>query len=287
MRDRLKVLSLGAGVQSTTVLLMSCRGVLPRLDAAVFADTQWEPNEVYEHLDWLTDVAATAGIPVYRVTNGDLRRHTLEGFVRGSSAKGQRYASLPLFVRNPDGSQGMVRRQCTREYKILPIERFIRRELLGLKPGERAPADAVDQWFGISSDEMRRVRMSPDRWKRNVYPLVGLPLDMLDRPYTRLMCQDWLLEHYPNRHVPRSACIGCPYHTNDEWRRIRADAAQWADAVEVDRAIRHADGMNGEVFLHRACVPLEDVDLRTDEDKGQMTLGFRGFGAECLGYCGN
>lgn len=284
MTQPLKVLSLGAGVQSTTVLLMSCRGVLPKLDAAVFADTQWEPDEVYEHLEWLTDQAAKAGIPVHRVSNGNLRQHTLEGFVRGSRAEGERYASLPLYVLNPNGSHGMIRRQCTREYKIVPIERFIRRELLGLKPGERAPVDAVDQWFGISADELRRVRISRDHWKRHVYPLVGLPDAMLDRPFTRLMCHDWLRVHYPNREVPRSACIGCPYHTNDEWRRIKANHRQWADAVEVDRAIRHADGMDGEVFLHRDCVPLEEVDLRTDEDKGQMTFGFR---AECLGYCGN
>ena len=57
-------------------------------------------------------------------------------------------------------------------------------------------------------------------------------------------------------------------------RGIKANRLQWADAVEVDRAIRHADGMDGEVFLHRNCVPLEDVDLRTDEDKRQMTLAF-------------
>jgi hypothetical protein len=282
--DCLKVLSLGAGVQSTTVLLMSCNGVLPKLDAAVFADTQWEPAEVYEHLDWLTDEAAKAGIPVHRVTNGDLRAHTMEGFVRGSRADEQRYASLPLYVLNEDGSKGMIRRQCTREYKIAPIERFVRRELLGLKPHARAPVDAVDQWFGISADELRRVRISRDHWKRHVYPLVGLPEDLLDRPFTRRMCLDWLEHHYPDHPVPRSACIGCPYHTNAEWRRIRADPEQWWDAVQVDRAIRNADGMNGEVYLHRDCVPLEAVDLRTDEDKGQMTFGFR---AECLGYCGN
>ena len=38
-RPVLNVLSLGAGVQSSTLLLMSCRGVLPKLDAAIFADT--------------------------------------------------------------------------------------------------------------------------------------------------------------------------------------------------------------------------------------------------------
>lgn len=281
---RLTVLSLGAGVQSSTVLLMSCRGLLPQLDAAIFADTQWEPREVYEHLDWLEAQAHEAGIPVFRVTGGDLRQHTLEGFVRGSKKDGQRYATLPLHVLQPNGSHGMIRRQCTREYKIQPIERFIRRELLGLKKGERAPADAVDQWFGISADEMTRVRMSSDIWKRNIYPLIGIPDDMLDRPYTRLMCRAWLRENYPDREIPRSACIGCPFHTNDEWRRIKPDPDEWADAVEVDRAIRHADGMRGEVFLHQSCRPLEDVDLRTDREMGQGTFSFMD---ECLGYCGN
>lgn len=32
------ILSLGAGVQSTTVLLMSCLGELPPLDCAIFND---------------------------------------------------------------------------------------------------------------------------------------------------------------------------------------------------------------------------------------------------------
>src|SRR5689334_17122967 len=130
--NKLKVLSLGAGVQSTTLLLMSCQGILPRLDAAIFADTQWEPPAVYEHLSWLEEQAAAAGIPVHRVTAGNLRQHTLEGFVRGSAKDGERYATMPLHVISPAGTTGMIRRQCTREYKIVPIERFIRRELLGL-----------------------------------------------------------------------------------------------------------------------------------------------------------
>ncbi len=61
------VLSLGAGVQSTCVLLMSCRGVLPKLDCAVFADTGWEPKAVYDHLEWLKGEAERAGIPVHVV----------------------------------------------------------------------------------------------------------------------------------------------------------------------------------------------------------------------------
>lgn len=59
-----RVLSLGAGVQSTTLFLMSLRGELPPLDAAIFADTQWEPKAVYKHLNWLVQLAEEAGVPL-------------------------------------------------------------------------------------------------------------------------------------------------------------------------------------------------------------------------------
>jgi len=50
---KLRVLSLGAGVQSTTIALMAARGEIPAPDCAIFADTGDEPRAVYEHLAWL------------------------------------------------------------------------------------------------------------------------------------------------------------------------------------------------------------------------------------------
>ena len=63
-RPALRCLSLGAGIQSSTVLLLACEGVIPRFDVALFADTGWEPKAVYEHLDWLEDKATQGGIPI-------------------------------------------------------------------------------------------------------------------------------------------------------------------------------------------------------------------------------
>ncbi len=55
---RLRVLSLGAGVQSTTLALMAAHGVVgPMPDCAIFADTGWEPKAVYDHLAWLRSPA--------------------------------------------------------------------------------------------------------------------------------------------------------------------------------------------------------------------------------------
>lgn len=69
----LTLISLGAGVQSTVMLLLAASGELPRVDGAIFADTGSEPAAVYAHLDRLEkEIAAPAGIPIYRVSYGNL-----------------------------------------------------------------------------------------------------------------------------------------------------------------------------------------------------------------------
>jgi hypothetical protein len=274
-RPPFNVLNLGAGVQSTTVLLMSLRGELPKLDAAIFADTQWEPEAVYRHLEWLR--AECAGrIPIYTVTAGSLRKHAAEGIVRGHKGTA-RYVSLPLFVVTPDGQRGMIRRQCTKEYKITPVMRFIRETICGLSKGRSPKRGTVAQWFGISADEMGRMRDSRVQWSTHVYPLCGYPSPLLSRRYSRSDCLRWLHQHYPTVAVPRSSCIGCPFHSDSEWAAIAADPAAWADAVEVDEAIRNADGMGGQCFLHRSHRPLREKPFR----EPQPGL----FDEECSGHC--
>jgi 3'-phosphoadenosine 5'-phosphosulfate sulfotransferase (PAPS reductase)/FAD synthetase len=125
----MRVLSLGAGVQSSTLLLMACEGE-EQIDAAVFADTGWEPAAVYKHLDWLESQAQAAGIPLHRVSEGDIRSDALD-------ASHGRFASMPLYQQNADGTRGMARRQCTSEYKLKPIRRQVK--VLGATPGTRGP----------------------------------------------------------------------------------------------------------------------------------------------------
>ena len=248
----MNVLSLGAGVQSTTVLLMSLEGELPRLDAAVFADTGWEPTAVYAHLWDLAGLCAAAGVPLYVVSRGDIRRDHLT----------QTRTTIPFFVDGDGAREGRLRRACTADYKVVPIERLIRR-IRGGRP--------VDQWFGISLDEVHRMKDSAVPWKRHVYPLVDLRM-------TRWDCELWLTAH--GYSAPRSACIGCPFHSDAEWRHIKADPALWADAVAFDHAIRTHPAVRGTPYLHRTLTPLAEVDLSTPEDRGQQAFDL------CEGFCG-
>ena len=274
----INILSLGAGVQSSVVLLMSCRGELPKVDLAIFADTQWEPPEVYTHLKWLEVEAAKAGVPVVRVTAGNIRKDAMEKQVHNGERG--RFAAMPLRVLNTDSGEGMLRRQCTREYKVMPITRYIKEELLGYKRGARMPKEpVVTQWFGISIDEPQRMRTSHEKWITNQYPLIGFPDEMLDRPMSRLACHAWFDKRYPGRELVKSACVGCPYHTNHEWLRVKADKATWEDAVDFDKRIRNMVGLEGKAYLHRSLKPLDEVTL---EDPDQLDL----FEGECEGLCG-
>jgi hypothetical protein len=175
---------------------------------------------------------------------------------------------MPLYTStNEAGLAGMLQRQCTKENKIDPV----RRQLAEIREGRR-----VRLWYGISGEEMRRMRMSKVGYVENYYPLVFA----FDRPWHRRDCLRWLAAHgYPP--APRSACLGCPYHSDQEWRAIRKDPEAWADVVDFDAGIRLVGGVRSETFLHRSLKPLPMVDLTTAEEQGQQNWLL-----ECEGMCG-
>lgn len=257
----LRILSLGAGVQSTVLALLAARGDVGAMpDCAIFADTQFEPAGVYKHLSWLE---TQMPFPVYRVTAGDIRADHIAGL----NSTGQRFTSMPLYT---DGGISSGRRQCTNEYKIQPITKHIR-ELLGVAKGMRVPKGAVvEQWIGISKDEITRAKRSQHAYIVHRWPLLELE-------WSRLDCQRWFAQCYPGRELAKSACIACPYHSNANWRQMRdTDPQSWHEAVVFDAAIRESGatlrGMHAQQYVHRQGVPLDEADLRTPADHGQLSL---------------
>lgn len=273
--EPLRVLSLGAGVQSTTLLYMMIAGEVTPADHAIFADTGWEPQRVYTHLAKLEALMKKHGIKFHRVSVGNIRHDSLD--------ESRRFVSMPLYVRNDDGTQGMIRRQCTREYKVTPLLNK-QRELVGLAKGARSREHLATTIIGISWDETQRMRDAQFPWLRNEYPLV-------DKKMTRQMCLDWCAEH-DLEPPPRSACIGCPFKTDQEWRQLYDQSpSEWADAVDFDARLRGGTRitrlLHGTAYLHKSVVPLSEVDLRTVREKGQHSLfNEEPFNQECEGMCG-
>jgi hypothetical protein len=165
-------------------------------------------------------------------------------------------------------------RACTRDFKIRPVERAIRR-LLGLKKGQRVPAGViVEQWIGISLDEIIRATPSKVPWIVQRWPL-------LEKRMRRSDCVDWLRDHgYP---VPeKKSCWFCPYTANARWAAMkRENGEEWNKACDLDDAIRSGFiGSTQQAFIHRSGKPLREADL---EDNSQVILEFAD---ECSGRCG-
>lgn len=270
------VLSLGAGVQSSALALMASKGVIgPMPDFAIFADTQAEPESVYKWLDWLEPQLA---FPVIRVTKGNLTNDSLIVKEKDGGTKTMRKL-IPLFGIKANGDKtAAIGRRCTVDYKVRPVIAEMRKRC-GITHGQKEVT--VTQWMGISYDELQRMKPSPERWNQHRWPLI-------ESRMTRTHCKEWLKANgFPE--PPRSACYYCPFHDNTEWRRMKLeDPVHFQKAVDFDIKIRELykleqTTLKMEVYLHSSCKPLAEIDLDSDEDKGQQVWDFS---ADCEGLCG-
>lgn len=263
------IISLGAGVQSSTMALMAAHGdIAPMPTCAIFADTHAEPQAVYEWLNWLEKQLP---FPVYRVTAGSLTDEIAAKRPRGKF----RIVNIPAFVKNPDGKMGgLINRSCTRDFKIDPIRRKVR-EIVGLYRKRSPKFAVVYQWIGISTDEAHRMKPSREAWAANRWPLI-------EQFMSRDDCLHWMRSHgHPE--PPESSCVYCPFHARKQWQALTP--AEMLIAIEVDERLRrhpaHEYRTKGTLYLHRSGVPLKDIDFHS-QARSEVNL----FGNECEGVCG-
>jgi hypothetical protein len=267
----LTVLSLGAGVQSSCVALMAAAGETQMPDHAIFADTGGEPANVYAYLKYL---APLLPFPVHVVSAGCLA----DDFLEALSDPKKRCGQPPFMVKaldKPDGQNtARIWRKCTADYKIKPIKRKIQTLL--------AKGQNVIQLIGISLDEAHRMKPSGVKYITNEYPLIDLRMSRHD-------CHEWIKKH-GFQTPPKSACWFCPYMSNPRLRWMRDHAPDdWARLVGFDHEMRNRQReyingakITGTLYVHRDCLPIDEVDLTTETDRGQLDL----FGEECEGMCG-
>jgi len=275
----LHLMSFGAGVQSTTMLhlvlnkderMWKVMGAWPK--AIIFADPQREVAATYAHVEKMKAVCDKAGLPFFVTTKGDLGA----AFLHSES----RAATIPVFADKGGGKVGMLRRNCTRDYKIDAITKQIR-DLLGVQPRKWVKRK-IHTWIGISTDEIERMKDSGRSWEIRVHPLIKMN-------WSRQHCYQYLKE-IGEEVPPKSACYMCPYHSDDFWRELKEIYPdEFAKACQFDEGIRdhyktRRFGIEHPLYLHRSCVPLRDIDWSTSADVSQLNL-FDMLG-ECDGMCG-
>ena len=278
-----RVLSLGAGVQSSVLALLLSEES-PRLaeqgylkpDVAIFADTGWEPEYVYQHLEWLEEQLT---FPLVKVSSGNIKKNVKKGL----TPSGHAFIDIPFYLVNEDGKKGMLWRQCTNHYKISPILRRVRK-LAGGQRGRPFPKNQyVEMWLGISMDEVTRMKPSREPWVEHRWPLVDIGMSRQD-------CIDWFISNHPDRRLPRSACVICPYRSDDHWIELKQkEPDSFDEAVRFDRWLRSSKKnpvrriVNGRPYLHASRRPLSSV-IAEREIAGIDAVNH--FNNECEGHCG-
>ncbi len=245
--SKLKVISLGAGRQSTYMLYNY------KADIAIFADTGCEPEWVYSLLDKLK---TSQNIPIIIVKAGDIIKDTLDYY----DGKIKRVAAIPYLT----GNNGRVLRQCTYDYKIAPIRKYLRK--IGAKEAELM--------IGISLDEIQRMRESNVKWIKHTFPLI-------DDRVTISQIFKWYDDNQTFS-PKQSSCVICPFHSHNYWKALKHNAPkEFAKAVEFDEKIRDHPKLDNKLYLYKHPIPLKDVHL--DEN---MSYLFPELIDECGGLCG-
>lgn len=259
----INVISLGAGKQSSYLLLNALEGKFKyKPDLVVFSDTGCEPSYVYEYLDWLENYTMTKyGMPIVKVSNGNLMQDVVD-YLNG---KASRVAMLPYRLGN---GGGIMQRQCTYDYKIAPLRKFLQsyRKLV--------PQDnRIRLWIGISVDEAERIIDSPVKYIEHYYPLVENRVRI-----------DQIINWFSINNLPepgKSACLICPFHSWEYWSTLkRFQKADFERACDFDDEIRNYPKLRSKTYLSSQLKPLRDVDFTQDPSLFPELI------EECRGMCG-
>ena len=223
-----------------------------------FADTGWERESSYKTIEELIQLADKIDIPFHVVNNGNIRQQALESGNQHSDygdwrdEQGYGFLKMPVYTIDQRGNRPkMSGKQCTTEFKIRPIRRFLRQHY-GMK-------SRFNQIIGISLDEAHRMRTSDVKYTTMCYPLVN------DLKWTRGHCIEYLKRH--GIPIPtKSACIGCPLHSNHDWQELTETEKQ--DAIEFDESIRHlqahVDALPKPKKIPEGQITLLDMDAVDD-----------------------
>jgi hypothetical protein len=291
---------------------MAARDALPgfgRPVAAVFADTGFEPRDVYQHLRWLIDTLGD-DLPVHIVramrpdgTPAHIREDT-ESIVRGNTnhfanppvfvkesleytpyldpqhqarfeayliRRGEipRFVTMPLFAREFTGARPAMLRRQCTGDYKLEPIYKYCRPLIGRRRGQKHATPPFCEMWIGISAEESARRCKPSH---EGWVTNRYPLRELGM--TRADCTDWLQANF-GIIAPKSACIACPFHDDMYWRAMQRDSPEeFEEACRFDDTIRLLPGVRGECFVHSSCVPLREIDFsKTRSERRALSSG--------------
>ena len=210
------IFSCGGGVQSTACLVLAAQGKIP-YRTFVFANV----GDKCESLDTISYIAQVLKpfAAEFGIEWVDVQRRRRDGTPVDLFDELHRpIRSIDIPVRMSNGAPG--NRNCTVEFKIKPIAKWIKRNAPGCTLGK-----------GISTDEPHRATPSRESdGYSSAYPLIELGISRSD--CLRIVRDAGLPQ------PPKSSCWFCPYKTTDQWITMRREKpALFAATAELERML--------------------------------------------------
>lgn len=265
----LKILSLGWGVQSTTLAMMAALGEIEKPDFAVHSDTTHEHQHTYEYVKKWSAFLEEHGVKVITVTDKAGAGLTVQWRTMAT-------VQIPAYTTKADGKGGRIPRACTQDWKLTPQRQWISARLKEL--GYTKKPESVEMWVGISMDEVERMKPADVKYIKNRWPLI-------EKNMTRNDCVDWLKAH--DIEVPgKSSCTFCPFHNKAGWKDLALKGGKdWEDAVAADEFIRDFRAPM-KLYVQSQRIPLRDLEkiIKGEADAQQLEL-FENVSDECKGVC--
>jgi hypothetical protein len=228
-----EILSFGGGVQSSALAILIAHKQV-NVDAIVFVDTGFEKSNVFAFLEKYTlPMLEKAKIPFYIAKTEDYEKKRYADF------------SLPAFFTLHSKTHEITRSGmfCSDKWKRNVYQRFVNAQF-GTK-------NTYTTFIGFSTDESSRaIRFSKmpredlfekskplakTKWTYE-FPLIELNMSRQD-------CIA-LVKSYFHVEPPKSSCIFCPNHKQDEWTHVK-ESADWEKVIAVDKIIRTYNSKNG------------------------------------------
>lgn len=269
------VLSFGGGTQSTHLLEQHFRGEI-HYDFIIFSDTGAEPEFIHDQVKWWRQRQKEYGntTPFIITHHSGMDRGLEEMLMRYIHTDYQRF-QMPVYCNSvsPQTGEikpaGMMPRQCTVDFKIIPVKQTARRivmDRLGLEYRQQMPSNiGFIQDIGFSYDEIRRINTyrSPQfKYMYMAYPLVE------DNQTTEDSIKFLDDNGFP---LKRSRCYLCPFNCGSDrdigmdWEEIiESEPLSFLKACYFDEELRKVQStgtkiMHSVPYLHFSRQPLKEV----------------------------
>lgn len=215
-------ISFSGGVESRTMCVLYG----DKADAAIFSDTGYEHDKLYQELDRFEETLKTIhpDLPIIRIKN--------ENYPGG----------LPEYIRKSKYYPSFRQRFCTRMFKIEPIDNFLR----------QFKDEDVEIMIGLNAEEGDQ-----RTGNHGLLPFVNYSYPLYDQNITRAMCKGILnaLNVAPDfpPYMRRGGCKGCYYKAKKEFVCMAHMAPdEYSEVMELEEAIQDE---RDTFFAIRDCIP--------------------------------